>query len=366
MLLRLPDGTAIDEKGTVVYFSLERFTQDICEGGHCFLCGVSSKAAVFNDEHILPRWLLAEFALFDKRINLPNGTKYPYGAYTIPCCKNCNSRLGDEIETPVSEVMRQGFDAVSDYVQANGTWKLYTWLSLIFLKTHLRDRAFRFHLDQRLAADPISKDYAWADFHHTHAVARAFVAGCAVDPEAVGTFLIFRTATAKHYEHFDYHDLFLAQSAMIRLRDIGIVGIFDDSRAAISDRARHLSRIDGPLSPVQLREVLAHLAYANLRLAKRPSFLTDFSTQPPRIRAIRPEFELQEHEPEVLGRIIYSCTSHYLDRMLNSDIEMIREGVKAGNYTFLYDNEGKFIRNSLEPLNQDMQVAKDGSLAPTS
>jgi hypothetical protein len=345
------DGSVEAPNGEVIYFSCERFRSDICEGACCFLCGRSHQVTGFNEEHVLPKWLLADFDLFDKYINLPNGARFRYGEYTIPCCKNCNSRLGEEIETPISELFRGGFEAVANHIQSKGTWLFYTWLSLVFLKTHLRDHLFRFHLDRRLGNERLSKEYDWSEFHHAHAVARAFVSGCKVTPEALGSFRVFPMAASNHYEHFDYHDLFLAQSALVRIHDVGIIAVFDDGYAALSNRQRFFSKIDGALSPVQLREVLAHLAFTNLNLAKRPTFFADFQSVPVTIRASRAQYvEMAEHEPETLGRIMHACVGHYLDSMLNPDIDQIRAAVKSGNYTFLYDNNGAFIKNSMEPL----------------
>ncbi|OFW26872.1 MAG: hypothetical protein A3H27_01155 [Acidobacteria bacterium RIFCSPLOWO2_02_FULL_59_13] len=322
----------------------------MCERGGCFLCGRQREDGDFNDEHILPRWLLTEYDLFDKTINLPNRTRFSYGRYKITCCSACNALLGKKIEAPVSQLLRNGYEAVADHIQSEGTQLLYTWLSLIFLKTHLRDQFFRYHLDLRHGDDQLSRDYDWADFHHTHAVARAFFSGCSVEQEALGSFCVFPAATAPHYEHFDYHDLFLAQSALLRVGDVALLAVFDDGFAALSHRQTFLSRIDGSLSPVQLREVLAHLAYTNLKLAERPRFYTDFRSRRCTIRADRPRcVEITEHEPEMLGQIFHACVGHFLDHMLNSDLDEIRANVRAGRYTFLYDANGQFIRNSLDP-----------------
>lgn len=351
LIVRRSDGSVETPDGDVIYFSTERFRREICEGRRCFLCGRSAGDTPFTDEHILPRWLLADFELFDKRINLPNGARFNYGRYTIPCCAECNAHLGEKIEGPASRILRGGYDAVASHLETEGTQLLYSWLSLVFLKTHLRDQLFRFHLDRRRPADPLSRDYDWADFHHTHAVARAFFTGCTVEQEALGSFCAFPASVPPHYEHFDYHDLFLAQAALLRIGDVALLAVFDDGHAALSHRYDFLSRIDGPLSPVQLREILAHLAYTNLKLADRPRFYTDFWVSPCAIRARRPrEIEKTEHEPEALGRILPACVGHYLDHFRNPDIDDIRAQVRAGNYTFLFDGTGHFIRNSLEPI----------------
>ncbi len=74
MWIREPDDTVYDEAGAVVYFSLERFVRDICLGDCCFICGAAPASVPFNDEHVIPRWLLRRYDLFASSVPLPNDT----------------------------------------------------------------------------------------------------------------------------------------------------------------------------------------------------------------------------------------------------------------------------------------------------
>src|SRR6185503_14209856 len=103
MWRRESDGSVVDEHGRIVYFSRQRFVNWICEGGHCFICGANRANTAFNDEHIIPAWLLRRFSLFDRSIRLPNGTDIRYDRYKVACCADCNSQMGREIEARVSE-----------------------------------------------------------------------------------------------------------------------------------------------------------------------------------------------------------------------------------------------------------------------
>jgi hypothetical protein len=93
MWTRQADDTVIDEDGKVVYFGLERFVRDICLGDCCFVCGAQPGTVPFNDEHVIPKWLLRRYDLFKSKINLPNGTTPRYDRYTVPCCDVPNERL---------------------------------------------------------------------------------------------------------------------------------------------------------------------------------------------------------------------------------------------------------------------------------
>ena len=50
--------SVVDAEGKVIFFSTERFVKDICLGDFCFICGADPSEKQFNNEHILPRWLL--------------------------------------------------------------------------------------------------------------------------------------------------------------------------------------------------------------------------------------------------------------------------------------------------------------------
>jgi len=94
MWLQTQDGSIVDKTGKVIFFSTERFVKDICHGGCCFICGVEPSSVPFNDEHILPNWLLRKYDLHNHTITLPNGEEVKYGGYTIPCCESCNQLMG--------------------------------------------------------------------------------------------------------------------------------------------------------------------------------------------------------------------------------------------------------------------------------
>src|SRR5215831_3080378 len=166
MFFKTDDGSVLDEAGRVLYFSVERFIKDVCEGNCCFICGASPSTVKFNDEHILPKWALKRFDLLSKRIGLPNDSDFRYDKYTIPCCEPCNSRMGLEIETPISELVAKGYDAVSNYLVREGPWLFFIWFNLIFIKTHLKDKSLRLHQDRRKPDDRISDHYTWEELHH--------------------------------------------------------------------------------------------------------------------------------------------------------------------------------------------------------
>jgi hypothetical protein len=108
------------------------------KGDCCFICGVKPSAAAFNDEHVIPDWILRRFDLHSDEDWSPEPGDLTYSGYKIPCCENCNLLMSEVLEIPISKLVGQGYNAVADHLCREGSWLLFTWLALIFLKTHLK------------------------------------------------------------------------------------------------------------------------------------------------------------------------------------------------------------------------------------
>lgn len=59
--------------GRILLISCKRFVDEIVMGDARLVCGASPRDKAFNDEHIIPRWVLKRFGLFDKKMTLPTG-----------------------------------------------------------------------------------------------------------------------------------------------------------------------------------------------------------------------------------------------------------------------------------------------------
>jgi hypothetical protein len=81
--VKTTDGSIENSDGKVIFFSFDRFMSDIVLGNRCFVCGISPKVAAFNDEHVLPDWLLRKYRLHQKTITLPNRSTFRYGGFTV-------------------------------------------------------------------------------------------------------------------------------------------------------------------------------------------------------------------------------------------------------------------------------------------
>jgi hypothetical protein len=344
----------IDHSGKVVFFSTERFVRDICLGHCCFICGARPEARPFTDEHILPEWLLRHFNLFTRTITLPNAGKVRYDRYTIPCCSECNFLLGRDVEQPISEVVKKGAQELNAYIQSGHTLHVFVWLGLIYLKTHLKDRAHRLHLDRRVGDSMISDEYEWEQLHHIHCIARCFYTDCEVQREAIGSCLCIPVNGQIPTERFDFGDLYLAQTMLLRLDDVALLAVFNDSGGAMSYFWQRLERITGPVSELQLREIMAELAFLNLHLKERPAFRSEINiaAEQCRIVAERPELALQELDLRVRGAVLRHAIKDSLPRvrLRGRSEQEVDNALTNGTLTFLFDDSGAFIKDQWERI----------------
>jgi hypothetical protein len=355
MWTKTEDGSVLDSVGNVIVFSTERFIQDICLGECCFLCGANPESKTFNDEHVLPEWLLRYCGLFDSEIILPNEGRVRYDRYKVPCCAECNKLMGDLLEQPISDAMKGGYAHLSDWIVNGGSFKVFVWMALIFFKTHLRDRTHRLHLDARRGAAKISDEYDWELLHHLHSLVRCFHTSCFIEESAIGSFLILPVMVSDLVDRFDFGDLFVPQTMFMRLNDIGIVAVFDDANGALTFFADFLQKITRPVSEIQLREIMVELAWLNLHLKVRPTFATecDLTGEKCRLVVERPQHvELVQLDRGLRGKLLYGAVRHLLQEvsLLGHSYEEGVALVKSGDLSFLRDDHGQFIEQSWKRL----------------
>lgn len=340
-------STIRGKSGEVLQFSWDDFALLICEGTNCFICGRDRATGVpFNDEHIVPDWVLREFDLHGRRITLPNGYEHQYGTYTIPCCMHCNSEMGRKLEQPIRGLVAAGPSAIQDHVVQRGPLVPFTWMALIFLKLHLKDRRLRRHLDHRKGDAPISADYTWEYMHHLHAVARAFHIDATLTPQAMGSFFVFPVAKVGRDEEFDLISFTEAQTLYVRLGATGMITVFDDSCAALNRVRWLVEKIDGAVSWVQARELAAHFAMANLDLENRPRFWTSVRADEEVVLGgstdAAPRF--RRFNRALFGALMTRALPQ-LPSVRNHEPATAARMLEAGELSFLLDTEGNFLRD---------------------
>lgn len=184
--------------GKILFFGLQHFLDDIAKGDCCFICGAKPGSKEFNNEHIIPDWILSKFNLHSEFITLTNGTRFRYGEYTVPCCKDCNSELGVSYEAPIGKLLSRPYNEIIEEINQNQDLVhfLFRWMCLVFFKTHLKDKALLKERDRRKESGFLGDLYGWEDFHHIHCIARSHYTKAIIEKNVYGTILILPAFTS--------------------------------------------------------------------------------------------------------------------------------------------------------------------------
>ncbi len=339
--------TVISADGKILLFGLEDFIEHIANGNCCFICGAKPKSKEFNDEHIIPSWILKRFKLYSKQIQLPNDTFINYSKYKVPCCKECNSDLGSIYEEPISELLCKPYIEIVEEIKQNPAILrlMFKWLALIFLKIHLKDNTLLAERDLRKKSDFIGKAHYWEDIHHIHCVSRSHYTNAVIDDNVFGSIFIFQSLLP---DYFDYIDNSNSKTVLLKLGDFCIISVLNDSCAGSTMIAKNLEKINGPLNSFQMREIVAHLSYININLKERPMFHSNFTIKGTyKICAAVPEFVSLVDEKKRIespGKYLMSLVKRVVEDI--EDIENKEQYLKEiedGKRAFLFNDKGKFI-----------------------
>jgi hypothetical protein len=349
------EGSFVDPDGTVRHFGRQAFVALAMDLDRCFVCGVAchqSDRSDFNDEHVIPDWVLRRFALHSRRITLPNGRQFMYGRYTLRCCIRCNSLLAAEIEAPISKVLRGAYDEVRAKLHESDPALLYKWLCLLFIKCHLKDREIRIDPDTRVESGKLGELYDWDGLHHIHSVARSPHSRASIDSSVLGTTLVFPMQDSK--EPYDFGDLSDYSTVALRVGSVGIACVLNDCRGVEHLVGEYFSGITGPLSGIQLREVAARMAYGNTLIANRPKFWSELHRGDLTIRS-RPAnpWPIPEIDRTKLGSILVGACGSLLRNSRTPDVETKIGQLGRGEIQFLYHDDGSFNSNSEQEIKQE-------------
>lgn len=331
--------------GTILFFGYDDFISEIIKGDCCFICGANPESKEFNNEHIIPQWILRRFNLFDKRITLPNGTKIPYRQYTVPCCVECNSELSRVYETPISILLSKPYNEISKELFNNPQLgaKLYGWLCLLFFKTHLKDTTLRDSMDKRVGDTKLGDRHWWGNFHHIHCLVRSHYTGAKLDQGVFGSVYINRII--KQDEGFDYIDNPQNSSILIQLNGFCIGGILDDAGAAKNMLRNHISKISSGLTLNQFFEIFAHMNHISLNLKERPIFQSSINSKDGyEIKTVLPDL-LELVEESKLKGSVGDYLSVYVKRSFCESAENneIVSQIENNERSFLWNEQGDFV-----------------------
>lgn len=252
---------------------VELFKKEIIENKRCFICGAlekkkgvkDKKAKTFNDEHIIPDWVIRRCNLSNKKITLPNESKVPYRKYKIQCCEECNSKLGRVIENPIGRLFFKGNDELLKEPRRKGVdLKLFRWLCLIFIKVHLKYGTLQGAMDKE------DDTFDWEGLYRIWDVGRSALKERSLVNETQGT-LIFLECKRGSNSLYDYMDDLTNKTIMIKIGKICVIGVLDDRGRVSAILKDTLKKIKEPVTDLERREMFSHVNYIKTNLETNSS-----------------------------------------------------------------------------------------------
>jgi hypothetical protein len=250
------------------------------------------------------------------------------------------------MEKPVSALLKLNYDALSDAIDKDPAIYelLFQWCALILFKTHLKDQFLPQSNDPRANKGFIGDLHAWRSLHRVLSVARIRYTVAKVDPQVYGSIIILPRLLEGN-ELFDYLDCSTAHTMMIQLGEIVIFVVLNDSKACLSMYKTFLSRIDGPMTEVQCRELFARLRYLNDNLKTRPGLRAFVNRRHQfMLQAIRPwRIGLYEGAEERIS--LFSLMRTYVGELVPDipEREQILSDLGNGKRQYILDADGKFF-----------------------
>jgi len=192
---------------------------------NCFLCGKNLDDS-FTREHVFPKWLLNNFDLWNKSLNLLNRTQLKYRFLTIPCCQNCNNEHLSKLETIIQNGFYHGFDEFREIEELY----IFQWISKIFFG--ILNKELFLLIDRSNPKDGTIIDSGLiSSFETLHAFIQTIRSPGKFEIYKPWSIFLVKLKNDQLSFDFDYRDEIDKMFFSIRMGEIGIIMCMDDNGA---------------------------------------------------------------------------------------------------------------------------------------
>lgn len=246
---------------------MESFSNAQLDDNRCFLCGTLINKSNRSEEHVLPKWILNEFNLWDEKISLLNDTLIPYRQLVIPSCKECNNSFLSQLETDIKGILLQEFRNLSPKEEN----RLFQWCSKLLFGLLYKEMSLRFDRRDEAQGTITNKGFLedFSTFHHFMTSIRRNFEFVEFTPYSV--FVSEIAVASETSVNFDYCDFIAITQAAeaysslglaIRVQEFGIICIFQDNGHLKEHFQPQFDRFkDIPLHPMQFLELACRAFY---------------------------------------------------------------------------------------------------------
>jgi len=251
------------------------------DSSHCFLCGVKLIPSNKTKEHVIPKWLLKQYDLYDQNYILYNGSTIRYRHLTIPCCKKCNSKYLKSLEDKVKEFHDGGFEKFASIDKET----LFYWLGKIYYGLIYRDLSLKNKLSDPNSDTIIDKQFIKQfESHHI------FLQGIRKRHRFNGfvpwsIFIVNTQQPSDISEQWDLMDNSIVYNNRVdeskitmfislRMGDIGLVCALQDGGSLEQLKDIFSNFFSIVLHPIQLREFAAMACYKSTLFNRTPKYMS--------------------------------------------------------------------------------------------
>lgn len=255
---------------------LPGFRRDHLNEDRCFLCGTALDSTNRTVEHVFPKWFQNRMNLWDKRINLLNGTSIPYRQLVIPCCTTCNSTSLAALEAEVEVATQSGRDG---FLRLDET-KRFQWLSKIYYGLLFRELSLLLDRTDREAGTIISAAFL-EEFASLHMHLQSINYRTEFDPRVPWSCLVIDVHRYPVDYDFDYIDSIELPALAIRFDGIGIIAMLGDGGAVVSAYEDIWQSLDGVrMHPIQWDEMFIYAFFKAYSMNRTPKFISVLPSSP--------------------------------------------------------------------------------------
>lgn len=245
-------------------FDLMSFTYD-----RCFICGDLLDGENYTQEHIYPKWLQRQYNLWNQKLVLLNESSIKYRNLTIPCCRNCNNILSNEIEKPIKEASERGY---SEFVKLDHDI-IFKWLNKLSYGMLFKELSLKVDMSNNF-----SNSIYTPEMLKLHQMQFCFLKSIINKSEYIikpYSVLVFKVKATSKKQYWASDNIF-TKTFFMNFNDIGIIAHLMDNGSQeeyfmnYNEMAELLTK---ELHPIQFRELCAKFLYKS-SLFKRDPFYT--------------------------------------------------------------------------------------------
>lgn len=304
----------------------------------CFLTGEILES---KDENIsvFPSWLMKQYALNDKPLQMLDESIATYGSLKVPCSIDAAAAL-QRVDRQVEQAALKGYEAVAELPQLS----LFQWISNIFYGVIFNEIQAGVR-QSILTGEEMNFSQALVHkFRNLHAMLQS--ATRPLEFEHRNPFQILVLPVNNDDDAFYYRDEINSLVFSLRMRDFGIIACLQDNGTNSVYHEEVLAKIQGKeLHPIQFEEVCARFYYSAYLFNRLPEYtflsladqifvepmpLNDFTSKP----------IFDNWQVKTYGQVLENFWKPWGYTLF----EIIKDPENA--MTFLFDENGEFLERA--------------------